>query len=239
MVFLPAALSLIPIRKEDKTLHVRASKKTEDISAKIMSDLGQFTVGNSKKIILFFVLAFVVGIYGVMNVTVNENRIGVFNKNEPIYKADYLINLKLNGSNNLDIVIETPETEDLFKPENLLAIEKLQEYVESLPMVGGSVSVVDYIKQMSKALNEGDNSYYKIPESRLDCSIIFVVSLSGDPTDFEEEIDYEYRTANIRVNIKSGMYLDHGTILDQLNQYISNEFNKNGKEKQHFLVGLK
>ena len=101
-----------------------------------------------------------------MNVTVNENRIGVFNKNEPIYKADNLINWKLNGSNNLDIVIETPEPEDLFKPENLLAIEKLQDYVESLPMVGGSVSVVDYIKQMYKALNEGDNSYYKIPDDQ-------------------------------------------------------------------------
>ena len=139
----------------------------------------------------------------MINITVNENRIGVFNKNEPIYKADNLINLKLNGSNNLDIVIETPETEDLFKPENLLAMEKLQEYVESLPMVGGSVSVVDYIKQMSKSLNGGDNSYYKIPEDQdLIAQLFLLYSLSGDPTDFEEEIDYEYRTANIRVNIK-------------------------------------
>ena len=232
MVFLPAALSLIPIRKGNKTLNEKVSKKTEDISAKIMSNLGRFTVANSKKIVFLFVLAFGVGIYGVINVTVNENRIGVFNKNEPIYKADNLINLKLNGSNNLDIVIETPETEDLFKPENLLAIEKLQEYVESLPMVGGSVSVVDYIKQMNKALNEGDNSYYKIPDDQdLIAQLFLLYSLSGDPTDFEEEIDYEYRTANIRVNIKSGMYLDHGTILDQLNQYISKEFNKNDERK--------
>ena len=123
MVFLPAALSLIPIRKGNKTLNEKVSKKTEDISARIMSNLGRLTVANSKEIVFLFVLAFGVGIYGVINVTVNENRIGVFNKNEPIYKADNLINLKLNGSNNLDIVIETPETEDLFKPENLLAIE--------------------------------------------------------------------------------------------------------------------
>ena len=38
---------------------------------------------------------------------------------------------------------------------------------------------------------------------------------------------------------KSGMYLDHGIILDQLNQYIAKEFNKMTKEKQHFLEGLK
>ena len=81
-------------------------------------------------------------------------------------------------------------------------------------MVGGSVSVVDYIKQMHKALNEGDNSHYKIPDDQgLIAQLFLLYSLSGDPTDFEEEIDYEYRTANIRVNIKSGMYRDHGLIL--------------------------
>ena len=73
-------------------------------------------------------------------------------------------------------------------------------------MVGGSVSVIDYIKQMYKALNE-EIIRTKIPDDQdLIAQLFLLYSLSGDPTDFEEEIDYEYRTANIRVNIKSGMY---------------------------------
>ncbi len=232
MTFLPAALSLISLKKNSRKHHKSQSRLKDDLYSRIMMVLARFTLTYSKMVILFFFVAFIIGIYGVVNVTVNENRIGVFNQNEPIYQADNLINLKLNGTNNLDIVIETQEKEGLFKPENLRAIEKLQRYIESLPMVGGSVSVVDYIKQMFMALNDGDDSYYTVPEdSDLIAQLFLLYSLSGDPTDFEEEIDYDYQMANIRVNIKSGMYLDHGIILNELDKYIVEEFNKEGERK--------
>ena len=53
---------------------------------------------------------------------------------------------RFDGVHYLDIVVETPETEDLFKPENLQRIEKLQDYVITLPHVNGSTSIVDYLK---------------------------------------------------------------------------------------------
>ena len=66
-----------------------------------------------------------------------------FRCSELIYLADVAINETLDGSNTLDIVIETPNKEDIFKPENLHKIEALQSFLAMLPHINGSTSIVD------------------------------------------------------------------------------------------------
>ena len=50
----------------------------------------------------------------------------------------------------MDVFIETPDTEAIFKLENLHKIEALQKYTETLPHVNGSISIVDFIKKMNQ-----------------------------------------------------------------------------------------
>ena len=159
----------------------------------------------------------------------NEDRIDTFYEQEPIHIADKIINSTMDGTNNLDIVIETPNPEDLFEPANLRKIEALQEYVETLPTVGGSTSVADFIKQMYKSLNNSDEAYYIIPDNKeLIAQLFLLYSASGEPTDFEEEIDYDYQLANIRVNIDTGLYSENKRVIDTVQVYIDENFNEAG-----------
>ena len=51
---------------------------------------------------------------------------------------------------------------------------------------------------MNQALHENDTTYYTIPENKeLVAQYFLLYSASGDPTDFDNYIDYDYRLANV------------------------------------------
>ncbi|MGR3176497.1 MAG: hypothetical protein ACUZ8E_00385 [Candidatus Anammoxibacter sp.] len=49
--------------------------------------------------------------------------------------------------------------------------------------------------------------------SDLVAQYFLLYSMSGDPTDFENEIDYDYRLANVRVTMDSGLYTDAKVVI--------------------------
>jgi predicted RND superfamily exporter protein len=123
-------------------------------------------------------------------------------------------------------VIETPNKEDIFKPENLHKIDALQTFLVTLPHVNGSTSIVDYIKQMNRSLNKNKPSAYVIPDDEDLISQYFLLySASGDPSDFEEEIDYDYQMALVRTRLDSARYQQSKVVVEEVQKYIDYVFN--------------
>ncbi len=191
-----------------------------------MNTLGKGVLGNSKSVLATAALVCIGGIYSAMNLEVNEAWVDNFQKSDAIYQANEAINATMDGTNNLDIVIETPNDEDLFKPENLRKIEALQRFVETLPNVGGTTSIVDYIKQMNRAVSEDDKAAYTLPnDANLISQYFLLYSASGDPTDFEEEIDYDYRLALVRARVSTGLFQQNKQVIQSLQAYLEHHFN--------------
>ena len=95
--------------------------------------------------------------------------------------------------------------------------------------MGGTTSVVDYLKQMNRSINEGKPEAYRlVDQEELNAQLFLLYSTSGDPTDFEEEIDYDYQRANIRVNLKGPDHKDMKPIVAGIQTYIDQEFNEPG-----------
>jgi predicted RND superfamily exporter protein len=228
MVFLPAMMALIKPRVSE-SFKKAASKDKTDFFSRMMLVLGRLSLKKPNLTILLFASIAFIGAYSALQIKVDENRIGTFHPSEEIVKADKAINTYLNGSSNLNIVIETQNNEDLFLPENLKKIEALQVFAETLPHVTDSVSIVDYLKQMNRSLNGGDVSEYRLPQDKdLIAQYFLIYSASGDPTDFEEEVDYDYRVANIRVTMNDGHFQETKPVVEALDAYIQNEFNDSG-----------
>ena len=225
MTFLPAAMSLLKTN-EHPYLARKIRSQEHDIFAKAMIALGQFTRKRSKLIIAVSLVIAAVGISTASRVAVNEVRIETFHHDEPLYRADKAINSRFDGTNYLDIVVDAQSDEGLFDPRVLAKIEALQVYAESLPVVHGSTSIVDYLKQMNRALNDGHANQYQLPRDRdMVAQYFLLYSASSDPTDFEEEVDYDYRIANVRLNMSSGAYLDAKLAVEAMQAYIDEEFN--------------
>jgi len=219
---IPSALMLV------KPQISKAYKPNQEIDwfGKVMQFLGRIVVKYPKAIVVLSIVVIAFGFNGASKLVINENRIYNFQSDEPIVKADALINSKTDGTSYLDILIETPENEDIFKPENLRKIEALQTYVETLPHVKGSTSIVDFLKKMNQSLNENKQESYKVPDNKdLIAQYFLLYSASGDPTDFDNYVDYDYRLANIRFRMETGEYLDEKPVVEKTNQYIENQFN--------------
>lgn len=225
LLFLPAMMVLTRTRASRRYVE-RGKRAAHSLESRIMSRLGGMVYGHSRKFLLVYAVLAVASTLAAAQLVVDENPLSVFNPREPIVRADEAINRHLNGTNTLDIVVETPEVEGLFLPDNLRKIEALQEYVGSLPEVGGSVSIVDYLKQMNRSLNDGKPEAFELPVNKETVAQYFLVYAAiSDPTELEDMVDYDYRTANIRVHVKSGDYLDVKIIVESLQDYLDKHFN--------------
>jgi len=188
--------------------------------------LGRAVHLHARKILFLALILTCLGVIAAANLRVDDDPIELFQVGEPVVVADQLINRSMRGSNTFDIVIETTEAEALFDPGKLRRIEELQAFVNTLPHIGGSSSLVDYVKQMNRSMHDGSADAYAIPDdSNAIAQYFLIYSVMSDPSDFEDIVDHEYRLANIRVNARAGGYSESREYLEPLKAYLTEEFN--------------
>ncbi len=222
LTVIPAILSMLKLTPSP----AYRKGSSVDIFGIVLSKLGLMVVRFPKTILLLALMIMIIGGIGASRIKLDETLIRTFDPQEPLFIADSVLNRLFDGSHYLDILIETPEAEALFLPENLRHIEALQVFLETLPHVQGSTSIVDYLKQMNRALNEGRSEAYQLPDSAdLAAQYFLLYSTSAGPDDFQQEIDYDYRQANIRVRLNDGRYSAKKTVIEAAQQYLDAHFN--------------
>ncbi|RLA37219.1 MAG: hypothetical protein DRQ64_09655 [Gammaproteobacteria bacterium] len=204
-----------------------------DSFAKAASWLGKLTLKHPRSFLLLGLLTVTAGIHGGLKIEMDESLIQAFQQDEPIIIANDAINKAFDGTYFLDVMVETENIEDLFKPENLHKIEALQTHLAKHPYVKGSTSVVDYLKQMNRAMNADDPKAYRLPDSvDLSAQYFLLYSVTADPTDFDNIIDYDYRLANIRISLEKENYKTIAAVIEYLDDYLHTTFNQTGIKAQ-------
>lgn len=222
LFFLPAMLIIFPLKPS------KLFKKDQgaDLYSRGLTWLGQLALTHARKTMALAALLTILGLIGASQVIIQDAQISNFKEDEPIYIADQVINKTMDGTYFLDVVMETPKPEGLYQPDTLKKIEAFQAYVETFAPIRGSTSVVDYIKQMHKAVNENQNQFHTIPDDEtLIAQLFLLYSASGEPTDFEEEVDYDYRHANVRVSFNTTDYVTLKSVIPEIQRYVETHLN--------------
>lgn len=234
MTVVPAVLSLLKLKssrayqRQTDGYSLQPASKVDGFG-RILNGMGKMVVRTPRRILLAAFILVIIGGIGASKIQLDETLIRVFHHDEPLHIADSTLNQVFDGTHYLDIMIETPEPEDLFKPDNLRRIEALQNWLVTQPHVNGTTSIVDYLKQMNKALHEDQAEAYQLPDnSDLIAQYFLLYSASGDPTDFQEEVDYDYRLANVRARLDSGRYSVEKPVIEAAQKYIDQHLNGPG-----------
>ena len=239
LIVLPAILCLLKVQisraypleasvseKSGSPAQAGTTGETVDIFGKSVQIIGRTAVRFPKLVVCAALLLVVAGLHGSSKIYMNESMMRAFQPDEPIVLADTAINQRFDGSYFFDITVETPDVEGLFDPENLKKIEALQTHMEAHPLVKGSTSIVDYLKQMHRSMHGNDTAFYKLPDNAdLIAQYFLLYSATGDPDDLEEEIDYDYRLANVRINIKEHQYTTLKSVVEYFHDYAELHFN--------------
>lgn len=229
IVFITALLLLMPKPKKIRSEYT--THRQEDNH----SGLNKFLQRSAEVIICarYFLLigAIVItgiAIWGFSRVTVDTNTVEFFGKKSMVRRADTAINERFGGTNVMRIVVDGIEADSMKEPETLKKIENIQRYAETLQNVGKTSSFVDFIKLMNRAMNENKEEYYTIPDSKdLISQYLFLYSSSGDPSDFDSVVDFDYRKANIVIQITVGSTSKIQKIVQDVEAFAKKEFNHN------------
>ena len=220
LIFIPAGLKLIglpKLRKKD-----RKQIEKEDKSNRFYK-FADWVLFHKKKIIITSIILFVVGIIGAQSLWINSSFLSKFQEDEEIIIANNFINEYFGGTTNLNVIIKSENNDAMKNPEYLNDIWKLQNELEEMEGVGDSLALTNFLRRINKVMNEDQEKYNRIPETKeLNAQYLLLYSMSGDPDDLNSVIDYDYRRANLQVNLKDDDARLINKVMDKIKDYQKN-----------------
>ncbi len=189
IVFLPAGMLMFEKiyktseKKRDQLgLKDSHSQKT-DLFSKILTKITHFNISNYKLIFICFLIFLVVSITGIRRMSYETNFANYLPDDNKI-KADInFIEKNLFGTVPVVLLIKANEKEnDFTHSASLKLIDDLQKKLMKVmeDSFSSSFSVADYIKEINRAFNKGDEKYFTIPEKDID--IIDYYEIGSDDT---------------------------------------------------------
>ena len=112
---------------------------------------------------------------------------------------------------------------DVFKdPEVLRYIEGLQRHLDATGAVGKSNSLGDIVKTVHRALTDGNDASFRVPDtSNAVAQCLMQYQSSHRPGDLWHFVTPDYRHTSIWVQLKSGDNLDMRKVVDAIDAYVA------------------
>ncbi|OQX87225.1 MAG: hypothetical protein B6D55_04090 [Candidatus Omnitrophica bacterium 4484_70.2] len=221
--FLPALVKKFALlNKYNSIFRKKESLFFKDKIDSFLIKIGRFNENFSIPILIFTIILVSLSLWGVRKIKVETNILEFFAKSTPIYKATTFIDKKLGGVYSLNISLKA-DKEDYFKdPVSLKRLERLQEFLSSIPEVNKITSVLDYIKEINKSFHNEDEKFYKIPSSR---KLIAQYILLYGTDDMDDFIDSKWQWTTIRACLKE--YSTHRLekVIETIQNYLDKNYN--------------
>ena len=159
----PAVLALLPLRRarREGLLGARLSAALDRLLL-WLADLSRRHTGAT---ILAWAALTVVGLALVPRIVIDTDYLSFFDVDSPVRLDFQRVNELLAGAVPLFVVLEG-EAGALREPKTLHAIEKLQERLDALPGVSRTMSFLDTLRVLNRALAGDDPEQQRVPESR-------------------------------------------------------------------------
>ncbi len=201
LILIPAAVLVFGFPKRKQKTEVGHKTIKSPFSYKFAEGVIKYKV-----ITLFLTIAIVaISLFGITKVWINSSFLDKFEKDSDIVLTDKFINENFGGTSNLNVIFEGDKHDVMKSPETLKFIDKLQDDVENrLAVVGNSFSLADYMRRMNKVMHADKEEFDTIPDSReLNAQYLLLYEMSGDPENLWKVVDYDFKTANMTIQLKS------------------------------------
>jgi predicted RND superfamily exporter protein len=220
LTYTPAVLGLL---KRQGPKVVESSWSDDRIAG-----VARFSVRHRTAVLAVSVVILIVSAVGISRLEIGTDIIRYFPEGHRLRAAFNAFNDKLGGVRRVNIMVEGASPDAIKDPELLRKIQRFQEYAESLPHVGTTSSFADIVRRINQEMHGGDPAFDVIPESReLVAQYLLLYSISGDPADFEDIVDYDYQRTKVRVTFATSEQRDHRHLYDSLRAYAAKEMGPN------------
>ena len=149
ITFVPAILAALPLKKPNK----HDTEKPSKITKYLLEPLSRKVVNHPKRIIVVWIIIFVLSLGGIFNLKRSVSVAGYFKNEHPVSKSEKILAEEFGGTKPVFIVFKG----DIQSPIVLNAMIDLEEYLKKSPLIGSTQSVADVIKNLNNII-QAENS---------------------------------------------------------------------------------
>lgn len=233
MSICPIILSFLPVPKK-KVRNIYA----EGFFNKILKGVTNYTWRDRTVIPIFALLIFAYAIFGISHLKVETQLSKFLPQHAPSVTGLQWLQDKMAGVSSLEMTLEGDA--DVFKePWALAEVEKLEDYLESLPEVDKVFSLVDFIKIFNKVLHDDDPVFERIPETRQAVAqYLLLLEMTGDDDLLESFINGNYSHTRISARIMSMGSHGHLDLIQHVQDFVDLTMDKRLKFEATGMVVL-
>lgn len=195
----PSVLSI----GKDKNISIKAETHRESWVDTCFEKMCGWTLNHKTLIVVVFALFVVTFLAGLTMFKVNFNTEKSYGKRVPyITRMRDIGKAKVGAFSSYNITIDFQKSDAAKDPDNLRKFETFIDKIEGLKLTRRTNSILQYLKDMNKLLNEGKDEFYTIPDSReLVSQELFLYEISGGEELFEWVND-DYSLLRLQVDTK-------------------------------------
>ena len=195
-----------------------------------LKNWGKFFIKYNRTTIIGTLIVLIIAGFGIKLVSVDSNPNNYYKKDAKIRIDNDAISKGFGGTAQLSVLIEG----NAFDPQVLQNIELLTEHFKQYPLVSQTASIVDVVKTIHMAFNNGDSSFYTIPDDEeLIAKYLFLYGLTDDQSGISvliDDMDFP-ENSQLIVRIKEIDTNQISIIVEETQDFIQPNFTEMGTMK--------
>lgn len=155
VTFVPALLAILPAKKQNEESD-STQKHTSLLVKYYLSPIARSVIKNPRRVLLIWILVFVVLVGGIFNIKRSVSIAGYFKNSHPVSISEEILSKDYGGTKPIFIVV----TGDMQSPEVLKAMMDLENYMKESPLIGSTQSITNIMGKLNLLFNGED----KVPD---------------------------------------------------------------------------
>ncbi len=208
-----------------------APRKASHLDSALLRNVLMWVFRNYKAILSVSALFFIAGLYATSRLEVNNFLIEDLRDSAPLKQNMNRFEREFSGVRPFEVFVEVTDNSHVMDYKNILALEKVEAYLQKTYKTGYMASPVTLIKMANVSLNSGLLSYFRMPANEEEFNhIIKELKLGGA---FESPEFLNYVTADGKMARLSAKMPDLGSkFMNQTEEefiaYLAQNFSQSG-----------
>ncbi len=238
IVFLPVLLAIFPVKSKSQKKGDNNVEPKESFMDFLLNTCIHISTRHPKKLLIIAFLFVLVALAGATRIQLSHDPVRWLPDDSDVRIASEKMDLALQGTTSLEIILDTEKENGLYEPELLSKLEKsakeIEKYSDEKVYVGKAWSLTSVIKETNQALHENRAEFYSIPGNRdLIAQELFLFENSGSD-DLEDFTDTQFTKARFTIKLP---FID-AIAYDRFMDTVEDHFKENYPDQKIKITGM-
>jgi len=233
LTMMPALISILKWNPKSKAVAKPSFMES------IMMKFGKISTRHPKKILLIGLTSVLISVIGLFYLEVEVNMAEMFRDGSVIKDSSTFLDENMTG--NLNVIIKATSYQGeggMKEPQNLKDIDNLQNYLNNMPAVTSTISIVDVIKQLHKTWMDDNLDFETIPETRAKINNLFFLYQMNEDSDISSLINDDNEAIVLTALMKTFSTSDMAIFKNDIQNFIQNNINNHNNDLKIEISGV-